>query len=66
MLFNRKLKTADLSETNATCDLKVVRCRQLIDFMRYASIQGHFLTLVLGNLRVKIKSCFSQKLLLNL
>ena len=29
-----KMKTADFSETVAACDLKVGRCRQLIEFMR--------------------------------
>ena len=39
----------DFSETIAACDLKVGRCRQLIDIMKvpYVSIegQGHFFTI---------------------
>ena len=53
----------DFSETIAACDLKVGRCRQLIEFMKVLSIegQGHFLTLAQGHLHMKIKTCFSQK-----
>ena len=45
-----KVKTVDLSETIAACDLKVGRCRQLIVIMKvcgYVSIegQGHFYTI---------------------
>ena len=29
-----KVKTVDYSETIAACDLKVGRCRQLIEFMK--------------------------------
>ena len=29
-----KMKTVDFSETIAACDLKVGRCRQLIEFMK--------------------------------
>ena len=29
-----KLKTVDFSETIAACDLKIGRCRQLIEFMK--------------------------------
>ena len=29
-----KVKTVDFSETIAACDLKVRRCRQLIEFMK--------------------------------
>ena len=43
------MKTVDFSETNAASDLKVGRCRQLIEIMKvpYVSIegQGHFLTI---------------------
>ena len=28
------MKTVDFSETVAACDLKVVRCRQLVDLMK--------------------------------
>ena len=58
------MKIVYFSETNAACDLKVGRCRQLIEFKKiYVSIegQGHFLTLAQGHLCVKIKTCFSQK-----
>ena len=47
------MKTVDLSETIAACDLKVGRCRQLIALMKVCvSIEGHghFLTLAQGNL----------------
>ena len=42
-----KVKTVDFSETNAACDLKVGRCRQLIEIIKYVSIegQGHFFTI---------------------
>ena len=42
-----KVKTVDFSETIAACDLKVGRCRQLIEIMKDVSIegQGHFLTI---------------------
>ena len=42
-----KVKTVDFSETIAACDLKVGRCRQLIEIIRYVSIegQGHFFTI---------------------
>ena len=29
-----KVKTVDFSETIAACDLKLIRCRQLIEFMK--------------------------------
>ena len=29
-----KVKTVDFSETIAACDLKGIRCRQLIEFMK--------------------------------
>ena len=53
----------DLSETIATCDQEVGRCRQLIDLMKVYeySRTWSFLTLVHGNLHMKIKTCFSQK-----
>ena len=37
----------DFSETIAACDLKVGRCRQLIEIRRYVSIEGqcHFFTI---------------------
>ena len=59
------MKTVDFSETIEACDLKVGRYRQLIDFMKYVSIegQGHFLTLAQGCVHTKIQTKFSQKLL---
>ena len=41
------MKTVDFSETIAASDLKVGRCRQLIEFIKYVSIegQGHFFTI---------------------
>ena len=43
------MKTVEFSETIAACDLKVGRCRQLIDIKkpRYVSIegQGHFFSI---------------------
>ena len=37
----------DFSETNEACDLKVGRYRQIIEIMKYVSIegQGHFFTI---------------------
>ena len=42
-----KVKTVDFSETIAACDLKVGRCRQLIEIIRYVSNegQGHSFTI---------------------
>ena len=42
-----KVKTVDLSETIAACDLKVGRCRQLIEIMKVCEFegQGHFFTI---------------------
>ena len=59
------MKTVDFSETIEACDLKVGRYRQLIDFIRYVSIegQGHYLTLAQGRVHTKIQTGFSQKLL---
>ena len=41
------MKNVDFSETIAACDLKVGRCRQLIEVMKVCCIegQGHFLTI---------------------
>ena len=33
-LWEKVKKTVDFSETIAACDLKVGRCRQLIEFMK--------------------------------
>ena len=49
----------DFSETTVACDLKVGRCRQLIEFISIKG-QGHFLSLAQGHLHMKIKSCISQ------
>ena len=41
-----KVKTVDFSETIAASDLKVGRCRQLIEFMKVSiEGQGHFFTI---------------------
>ena len=58
------MKTVDFLETFKACDLKVGRYRQLIDFIRYVSIegQGHYLTLAQGRVHTKIQTRFSQKL----
>ena len=58
-----KLKTVDFSETNAACDLRVGRSRQLIEFMKVFSIEGqcNVLTLAQGHLCMKIKTYFSLK-----
>ena len=57
------METVDFSETFEACDLKVGTCRQLIEFMKVCEYegQGHILTLVQGQLHMKIKTCFSQK-----
>ena len=57
------MKNMDFSETIEACDLKVGKCRQLIDCMKLCDIegQGHFLTLAQGHLHMKTKTCISQK-----
>ena len=54
------MKTVDISETIAACDLKVGRCIQMIAFMKVQYVssrsQGHFLTLTQGYLYMKIKN----------
>ena len=44
-----KVKTVYFSESIAACDLKVGRCRQLIEIMKYEGMsiegQGHFFTI---------------------
>ena len=59
------MKTMDCLETIESCDLKVGRCRQIIDFIRYVSIegQGHYLTMAKGRVHKKIQTRFSQNLL---
>ena len=34
LFYGEKVKTVDFSETIAACDLKVGRCRQLIEIMK--------------------------------
>ena len=34
LFYRKKVKTVDFSETIEACDLKVGRCRQLIDSMK--------------------------------
>ena len=56
------MKTVDVSETITACDLKVGRCRKLIELMKmyeYIQVQGHYLTLDQGHLHMKIKTGFS-------
>ena len=49
----------DFSETIAACDLKVGRCRQLVDLMKRCeySRSGNLLTLAHGHLHIEIKIC---------
>ena len=41
------MKTVDFSEIIAACDMKVGRCRQLIEIMKVCDIEGqsHFFTI---------------------
>ena len=58
------MKKMDFSEAFETCDLKIGRYRQLIDFMKvYMSIegQGQFLTLAQGRVHTKNQNKFYQK-----
>ena len=59
-----KVKTL-YSETIAACGLKISRWSELMSKWNYRSFQGqdHSLTLTQGHSDMKIKSCFSQKLL---
>ena len=55
------MKTVDFSETIAACDLKIGRCRQLIEFMKvceYSRSRSFILTLAQGHLHMKIKLAF--------
>ena len=58
-----KVKTVNFSETIAACDLKVGRCRQLIEFMKICEYlrSRSFLDLGPRPLCMKIKTDFSQK-----
>ena len=40
LFYGEKVKTVDLSETIAACNLKVGRCRKLIEIIRDVSIEG--------------------------
>ena len=51
------MKTVDFSETIAVCDLKVGRCRQLIEIMKVCEYQGHFLPYIFQVLYVL---CFTR------
>ena len=52
------MKTVDFSETIPACDLKVGRCRQLIEFMKVSiEGQGHFFTIYSPGLYVL---CFTR------
>ena len=42
------MKTVDFSETIAACDLKVGRCRQLIEFMKVCEYRRSMSILDLG------------------
>ena len=57
------MKTVDFSETIATCDLKVCRCRQQIELMKICEYLRSMSLLIWANdyLLMKTKACFSQK-----
>ena len=57
------MKTVDFSETIAACDLKVGRCRQLVDLMKGCeySRSRSFLDLGPRSFTYENKICFSQK-----
>ena len=49
MSMGKKVKTVDFSETIAACDLKVGRCRQLIEIMKVCEsviLFGNFYLLI--------------------
>ena len=55
------MKTLNFSEIIAASDLKVDRCRQLIELIKVRiEGHGHFFTLAQGNLHMQIKTRFSQ------
>ena len=58
------MKKVDFSDPMAASDLKVSRCRHLIEYMKNVSIegQGHSLTLAQCRVHTKIQTGFSQKL----
>ena len=55
------MKTVDFSETIAARDMKVGRCRQLIELIEICEYLSSRSFLDLGYLHMKIKTCFSQK-----
>ena len=63
------MKIMDFSETIAACDLKVGRCRQLIELVNFImkvhvceySRSMSFLDLAQGHLHMKVKTDFPQK-----
>ena len=58
LFYGEKVKTVDFSESIAACDLKVGRCRQLIDIMKVSiEGQGHFLPYIFQVLYVL---CFTR------
>ena len=61
--LKEKEKTIDFSENIAAYDLKVGRCKQLIELIKVYDIENqcHFLTLAHGHLHMKIKTHISQK-----
>ena len=52
------MKTVDFSETIAACDLRVSRCRQLIELMKVCERLIFYLTLAQGHIHMKIKTRF--------
>ena len=47
LFYGEKVKTVDFSETFAACDLKVGRCRQLIEIMKVKVISLPYIFQVL-------------------
>ena len=56
-LWEEKVKTVDFSETVAACDLKVGRCRQLIEIMKVLKIKANSLPYIF---QVMYVLCFSR------
>ena len=56
------MKTVDFSETIVVCDLKIGRCRQLIELMKVCKyyMPRSFFTMTQGHLHMKSKTCFSK------
>ena len=57
------MKTGDSYRNVAACDLKVGRCRQLIELMKLFEYRRSrpFFTLTYGHLHMKIQTVFSEK-----